>query len=259
MNIPVYIAHYQGNSDRLMYLKDNFSKKGLSPCYITEFDAGSFALETHYTFDEALFRSMVELIKDIMVGYVVGLNNPHLPWANAVAMVREQDLTVSQMEEACPWLRPKKLSAPEVSIFLKHRAAWQKIAQGGDEFAFVFEDDIIFSDESLGRIQNIVSNLPDDFEYIDVVGGCGMHPRVGNRVVNKYFYDIEPPRDRTVCGALIRKSFAKKLIDLDIPVCLPVDWHITYVVNRFDTKVYWIDPPIFGHGSEMNVYKSSIR
>lgn len=260
MNIGVYVAHYKGNKDRLKYLTDSFKNTEISTTFITEFDSGEFNIDENYTYDELLFRSIIDRIKNIMVGYVLGLDNlKDTPWPNCVSIVKDNDFSLAKIEETCPWLRPKKLSSEEISIYLKHRDAWRRIAEGSDEWAIIAEDDIIFNENSIEYLKNIANNLPSDFDYVDIAGGCGLFPRIGNRVVNKFFFDMEPPRDRTLCGALISKSFAKKLVELNTPVCVPVDWYLTYAFNMFSSKVYWLSPPVFGHGSEMKVYASSIR
>jgi hypothetical protein len=99
--------------------------------------------------------------------------------------------------------------------------------------------------------------LPDDAEYVDVAGGCNLLPRSGNRCVNEYFFAIDPPRDRTVCAALVRRSFVQRLLELALPICLPIDWELTLAFSKLGTKIYWVEPTVFGHGSDMNIYPSS--
>jgi hypothetical protein len=259
MNFTIYIIHYKGNADRRLYLESAFSRLNRRPNLITNFDRGEFEMAANYAFDERAFRRMIEPIKEIMVGYAFGLSNSkNAPWSNCVATIKEKNHSLNELEAICSWLRPRALSVSEVSLFLKHRFAWQQIADGPDEWALVAEDDIVHFDYSLSYLMKIIDTLPTDSEYIDLAGGCGLFPRIGNRVVNKVFFEIEPGRDRTTCCALVRKSFVQRLLGNISSICIPVDWHLTHSFARFGTKVYWLDPPLFGHGSEMKIYKSSI-
>jgi hypothetical protein len=70
---------------------------------------------------------------------------------------------------------------------------------------------------------------------------------------------IEPPRDRTTCCAVIRKRLARSLIELRPRISLPVDWTLTWAFTRLRSRVYWVDPPVFGHGSVEHIYRSGVR
>jgi hypothetical protein len=40
------------------------------------------------------------------------------------------------------------------------------------------------------------------------------------------------------------------------PICLPVDWTLNLAFNQTNAQVYWMNPSVFGHGSEMKIYKT---
>ena len=255
MKNTIYITHYKGNGDRRKYIESMPKIEGISLEFIEDFDAGEFDVESQYAFDEAMYRKMTESIKEILVGYVVGLRQMSTsPWADCVFLVKEKNLSLAQLESQIPWIRPRPLKAAEVSLFLKHRLAWEKIASGHQEWGIVAEDDILYKKDTRQYFERIVESLPEGFGYIDLAGGCGLLPRNGNRLLNNYFYEIDPPRDRTTCCAILSKSFAKAILELHLPICLPVDWTLTYAFSIIRPKVYWLAPLLFGHGSEMNVY-----
>ncbi len=261
LSTPVYVLHYKGNGDRRTNLQRAFAAAGIQATWITQCDAGEFDLQSTYQFEPDVFRRMVEPIKELMVGYSLGLRPEmsNIPWIRCVELLNRQSLTLRQLEERAPWLAPSSRSVAEVSLFLKHRAAWQSIADGDREFGLVAEDDIIFGPQSTQYLADLLRQLPADADYIDIAGGCNLRPRLGNAVVNLYFFDMRPPRDRTTCCALVSRRLAQELVRLAPPIALPVDWTLTWVFNRLGSRVYWVDPPVFGHGSEMRLYRSSIR
>ncbi len=260
MPVPLYVLHYKGNVDRRAYLEAKFAETGLSAHWITECDAGEFDPGAHYVFDPSLYRTMVDPIKELMVGYYVGREFwPDVPWSECVDRVRREKLTLEKLEQAEPWLQPEILNVPYVSLALKHRLAWERIAAGADEWAIVAEDDVIFLDDSVPYLSKLAAALPVDADYIDLAGGCKLYPRPGNRVVNRFFFEIDPPRERTICCALMRRQLARRIVALRPPICLPIDWTVTWFFNKLRAKVYWVDPLLFGHGSEMKVYQSNLR
>lgn len=260
MPVPIYILHYKGNSDRRGYLEEMLTNADLRVHWISECDAGEFDLGAHYVFDESSHRMMIDPIKEIMVGNYLGLQLwPDVPWAECIDRVREKNRNLEEMAQMEPWLRPTPLNLANVSLILKHRLAWERIAAGTDEWAVVAEDDIIFLDDSMPYLLDFVRVLPADFDYIDLAGGCRMFPRAGNRLVNRFFFEIDPPGGRTTCAVLIHQSFARRMTALRPPICLPIDWTLTWSFNRLNAKVFWLDPPLFGHGSELNFYESNLR
>jgi GR25 family glycosyltransferase involved in LPS biosynthesis len=254
--IPFYILHYKGNADRKRHLDDAFAKLPIQPQFITEFDREEFKFEDFYRYDETLFRKTIEPIKDVLIGNVIALfHHKTAPWANCVALHARRNRTLAEDLQDNEWLRPRRLRPGDVSLILKHRVAWQKIAEGDADWAIVAEDDIVFHEHSSRYLLDLPSILPKDFDYIDIAGGCGMLPRMGNPVVNEVFFAIDPPGGRTTCCAIVKRSLARRLIEA-VPICIPIDWAIGYVLNLERAKVYWIHPPVFVHGSETNFYKS---
>jgi hypothetical protein len=101
-----------------------------------------------------------------------------------------------------------------------------------------------------------MNNLPGDVEYADIAGGVGFKPRIGNKRINNYFYEVLPPKTRTTCAAILTKTFAQRLTKLNAPICLGIDWMLNWAFMKLNAKVHWVEPTVFGHGSQMNIYPS---
>ncbi len=257
LTAPFYVLHYKKNAERKRYLDEALSKTAIRADFILDFDQGEFDLSQVYQFDPAVWDRMVEPIKDHLIGNVLALTQrPHAPWSECVQAVKRLRLSLAQAYERCPWLRPRPLSPGDVSLFLKHRAAWEKIAKGSADWGIIAEDDIIFTQQSAAYLGEIVTRLPQNLDYVDLAGGGGFFPRRGNPLVNGNFYRVNPPGSRTTCCALIAQKFAARLVAITLPICLPIDWTLNAAFGRTQAQVYWVHPLVFGHGSQLKVYKS---
>src|SRR5262249_528203 len=185
-----------------------------------------------YVYDEAQYREMIEPIKNLQIGYWLALYfYPNTPYQQIVEWYESQKTNLDQDFARCPWLNEGPLSPGDVSLIWKHREAWARIANGQSDYAVLAEDDIIFASQSLKYLIELMENAPRDFEYIDIAGGGGstntgsytaFKPRSGNRRVNNNFYEVIPPKTRTTCAAILSKTFARRLIELNPPICLGI-------------------------------------
>jgi hypothetical protein len=254
---PFFILHYKKNLERKAYLERALAGR-IAPVWVEAMDQGEFPLDQVYRFDPDVFLQQILSIKDCMIAGMLKQSRRDLSWAECVRIVRDLDLTVEQILRDHSWLAPQPLIAGEVSLVLKHRIAWESIAAGKSDYAIVAEDDVVLLERSLDYLSAVLRILPADFDYIDLAGGMGLFPARGDRMVNSYFFEIDPPRDRTSCCAIVRKRFVERILKIDPTIVLGSDWMLTYLFNRTHAKVYWSDPLVFGHGSQMQVYRSNL-
>jgi len=259
---PFYILHYKRNAERRRYLEAEFSQYALpKPELITDFDAGEFSLGDFYTYDETQYRRTVGPISHTMiVPYHIGrVLLPDASWVQCFEIYKNLNLDLDQEFNRHPFMKPHPLRSADVSLILKHRSAWEKIANGGSEHVIIAEDDVIFFPHSVEYLSWLTAHLPADFDYIDLAGGSYLLPRAGDRQVNDVFFEMIPPRCRTTCCALLSRSFVRRLLALETPICAPIDWIMNHDFHVLQAKVYWVHPLVFGHGSVMKVYQSNLR
>ena len=100
--------------------------------------------------------------------------------------------------------------------------------------------------------------MAQNIDYIDLAGGCNLFTDIVDDN-NNLFQLVNPPRTRTNAAYIISKRLAKILVNKFIPTVLPIDWHLTYLMNNYITKgircAWMINHPLL-HGSELGVYKS---
>lgn len=116
-----------------------------------------------------------------MKGYVINLDRSHDRWeifqrrAAEAGLVFERfaafDGAALDEELYALWggrtRRWGPLTKTELATFLSHRGVWQKVAEGEDRWAFVVEDDVIFTKDS-ANVLSSVSWLPGDVHLIKV-------------------------------------------------------------------------------------------
>lgn len=84
-----------------------------------------------------------------------------------VAAVRGDRLSPEQLKRWQPRFDLHPMSPPEIGCFLSHRAVWAQIADGGSRFGAVFEDDVMFADQT-GALLASDDWLPDDVSILKV-------------------------------------------------------------------------------------------
>jgi hypothetical protein len=258
IDCPFLVLHYKQNLERKTYLERALAGY-VAPSFIEALDHGEFALDDVYRFDPALFTQQILSIKEVMIAGALKQGRlKDWPWAESVRLVRSLELTPERTFADHPWLKPQPLSGGEVSLILKHRLAWERIAQGDSDYAIVSEDDVILFDHSIAYLSQILASLPPDFDYVDLAGGVGLFATRNDPCVNRHFYKIDPPRDRTSCCAIVRKSFVERVLRTEPQIVLGSDWMLTYLFNLLNANVYWAEPLVFGHGSQMQVYRSNL-
>jgi hypothetical protein len=222
-------------------------------------DQGEFALDEVYQFDEAIYTKVIMYIKDNIIGTAWGFSDPALrtaPWPICIHLAEERKFTAEETYRAIPALRPHPLNAGEVSLILKNKIAYRRILDGGFDYAIIAEDDIVFNADSEAYLSKILKLLPHDFDYVDLAGAFS--PRVGNRLVNLHFYEIDPPRPRQVCCVIVRKSLVERFLEIDPPWVGGMDWMLLYLFRLIRAKVYWVEPLVFRHGSLHGTYRSNL-
>jgi hypothetical protein len=258
LDCPFYVLHYKKNLERKAYLERALAGR-IAPIFIDDMDQGEFLLDQVYRFDPTLFMRQIMSVKECMIAGTLKQGQlRNWPWAECVRVVRSLHLTPDQTLRDHPWLGPQPLTPGEVSLVLKHRIAWERIAAQDCDYAIVAEDDVVLFDHSLAYLSTVLADLPGDFDFIDLAGGVGLSAVRGDPVVNSHFFKIDPPRDRTSCCAIVRRSFAQRMLEADPRVVLGSDWMLTYLFNAIGANVYWVEPLVFGHGSQMQVYRSNL-
>lgn len=131
------------------------------------------------------------------------------------AAVDGHDLSETQVRAFNPVSGERPLlSASEVGCFLSHRRVWQEILNGSDEWAFVLEDDIGFSDDAKDFL-NTTDWLPKEPGLVRIEGFVARKVLLGNRRrwlnQRRYLSRIHSASLGTA-GYAIHRDVAKRLL-----------------------------------------------
>ncbi|MGI6091617.1 MAG: hypothetical protein GX348_11490 [Veillonellaceae bacterium] len=258
-----FIMHYKKNVDRRNYIFDNFVTNDKLIYWITDFDREQIchSLNNIYQFNEDNWYEILRPQLAILIAHRLGIDPQYqnTPWSYLIEGAEEYVKNSQIPKVMCdfPQYRPRNLRIFEISILLKHRAAYEKIVANNYKFGIILEDDFILKDTSITELETLLSNTPADWDFIDIAGGAGLTPREHDPEVIPGLFSIQPPRTRTACGYLISNRFCREIINLNTPPTAPCDWELTYFMQRFHAKAFWLMPTIIIHGSETKAYQSN--
>ncbi len=224
----VYVVHYSKLIDRKNSIANIFRSK-IDIEFLEEFDK-EFVEEYKSKYNDLNYKEYVEkssIYKDFLFGV--------------------------------PPLR--QLSDGEISCAVKHINCLKKI-QESQEIALVIEDDVIpYNNEFLMEIEDLLKNIPDDWDAIFIGTGCGMDfiNKVRKVEVKNNIFKVFHPATNCAESYIINPKSVDKILNKIIPFQLPYDCELACVMGILNMNVYWHLPPIFYQGSVNGEYISSLR
>jgi len=147
-----------------------------------------------------------------------------------------------------------------VCITLEHIEIYKNIIQNDfDNWCLILEDDCIFNNDFIEKMNFFMDNVPTDAEYLDINDwnfDYNSFDYLSTVDVNKLW---EPKKTtRTTGSYLIRKSLCLKLVKTIIPFKNAIDNELNEQVKIHDIKLYWsIFPLVINGGSRIGIYRSS--
>jgi GR25 family glycosyltransferase involved in LPS biosynthesis len=156
------------------------------------------------------------------------------------------------------------LKFPEVSVAIKHILAIKKIAESSEEYGIILEDDALSTTSNLKeKIQEIITNLPNDWDAAFLGEGCGedfTNFKLKNfQQIHDKIYKANHPATNCAEAYILKKSSAQKIYENIIPFQLPFDWELAYVFYKLKMNIYWAIPQFFAQGSKNGTYNTSIQ
>jgi GR25 family glycosyltransferase involved in LPS biosynthesis len=152
-----------------------------------------------------------------------------------------------------------KLKMAEISIFMKNIYAYNKIINNYN-YALLLEDDVILDDNFNEKFNRYIKGLPSDWDMV-YIGTCS-NIHIDNKLLENDKHIYLGGGTRCGDGFMITKESAKKIVNYFNSVDyidLPIDHWLNVPIKKLNLKVYWMEPNIVKQGSEINLYKSSIR
>ena len=155
-----------------------------------------------------------------------------------------------------------------MSLHLKHNYIYNIIAETY-EYALILEDDVILSDNFIEKLNNYITQLPQDYDMLFIGDGCNLHIEKHKLIPNKNIYEkcLYPTSwggdgaSRCSDSYIITKTCANKLCEyidnLKDKIKLPIDWGLNEAARDNNLKVYWCEPTIVTRGTQNGLFHSS--
>lgn len=164
----------------------------------------------------------------------------------------------------------------EIEIYLnnKHTKSYLYAIENKYDYLFVFEDDVIFKDDSLEKFSSFIDSLPiprNDFLYVDMAGGLNLEDlridKLNYKNDNLFKYFSKSVTNTSACYLMNMRQFEYSyFVILQNPLFryLPSDWLLNAIFikqekDQIKTDCFHFYPSIFSHGSIDGYYKSLIR
>ena len=253
--MKVFITHYTPLKERRAHIEKLLDKLNYSGDFITEFDREELDdLASKYKYNSNQWNAEYSLIKNVLIRNISNTDKKkslkHKFYWNFVKLFEK----ISTPK--C--FRPRELTLSEISLTLKHHKALKEI-QKSNEPGLIMEDDIFLKPESKQLIENAFLLCKNEFDYIDLGGGCDL-PLFNEDMQlknNNRFIKLKIPRSRTTASYMVNSKSAKILSDGLFPLSMPIDWKYQYLFLKNNIKVAWSTPSAFIHGSQ-GIFKTSI-
>ena len=164
----------------------------------------------------------------------------------------------------------KNISNAEISCTLHHIECFKKIVEKYD-YALILEDDAILCDNFTDKLKKYISQLPTNWDMLFIGNGAGLHipKHIINNTINIYkkenFATLWGGGGATRCmdSYLITKrccqAILKRVYLPNYIIDMPTDHWLNKVIKNYNFNIYWAEPTIICQGSELQLYKSSIR
>jgi GR25 family glycosyltransferase involved in LPS biosynthesis len=149
------------------------------------------------------------------------------------------------------------LNSAEISLTIKHYEVLQKIANSSDPYGIILEDDVIFDSNFLKLFKKYLNETPKDFDFIFLGSGANLKPE--NISPDKIVYLKNHPASKCTDSYVVTRKAANDIIKTYLPFNICVDYELAYQMYLHNHKVYWWEPSLIKQGSEVGLFKSSLR
>lgn len=150
----------------------------------------------------------------------------------------------------------RKLSRSDISLIYKHFLIFDKISKSKEELFLVLEDDVIFPKNISSKINAVLNDVPEDWDFIFLGNGCNL--RIENSRIKKdvLCYLKAHPASKCTDSYIVKRSAALKILSNWNSFTFPIDFELNNHMFYHDLQVYWVEPPIINQGSQTGLFPS---
>ena len=155
------------------------------------------------------------------------------------------------------------ISKGNISCGINHLLIWEEVANSTYNRVLILEDDILFLEDTLSYMIEIMAEIKDHHDIVSLEDGAGL--TIGSMQIEEdpeqTIYKIESGRMRCTGAYAISKNACAKLAELNQrrKFSLEIDMQLWFYGALKLIDVYWSSPTAFTQGSQKGVFKSAIQ
>jgi GR25 family glycosyltransferase involved in LPS biosynthesis len=225
----IFVCHHPPIKHRKEYLQDSFSSNNINVEWVESFSPEE--IEDHY---------------DEIVGTGDLVIDPNVPG-------------VQQNQYHLYPNAGKKVTIPELSLYLKHKYCFEQQIQNEYETIIILEDDIIIPNNFKEYLNACYSEFINYDVKLDclILGTCFgfKSPYVQE---NKLIHYGKNQLTRCTHAMMFSLHSAKKIVENLYPINWPIDFKLNEIIIKENLKVAWTEPAL-QQASHLNLDKSFIQ
>lgn len=144
------------------------------------------------------------------------------------------------------YFKLNNLNSAQICITIEHIETYREIVNNCSNengWYLILEDDTIFCDNFIEKLNNHMDNIPNDSEYLDISDYF---------VINSNNMWERKNTTRTTSAYLVNKKTCETILSTIIPFEYAIDHELNKQFKIHDTKTYWSSESLTHHGSGSN-------
>ena len=135
----------------------------------------------------------------------------------------------------------KKLKIFEKSLALKHYISLKKILDYNLDYALIIEDDAVFCDDFIFKLNNIINNIPEDWDLYFPNAESNMFGVQSINIENNYLVKRPHPATAYTISYLINKKCCQKIINEieNNKIVFPIDFEYNWIFYKLNLNIYF--------------------
>jgi GR25 family glycosyltransferase involved in LPS biosynthesis len=157
------------------------------------------------------------------------------------------------------YFKLKNLSSAQICITIEHIETYKNIVYNtnasDDDWFLILEDDAIFCNNFIDKLNKHLDSIPKDAEYLDISD----YMSIASLGITSQDMWVKTKYTRTNVSYLIKKKTCSKLLTTIIPFDVSIDHELNKQFALHDIKVYWSNISLVHHGSDTTYGSSYVQ
>jgi hypothetical protein len=155
--------------------------------------------------------------------------------------------------------RTHALNPSEISLVVNWAAAAKKAVLAGHQVVMIFESDVLFSENFMGKLDGAMKALEGHpWDFLSISASADLRPVRGPDSHDGWFPAHPYYHTRTTDAMIFKVSMLKKILSTLFPFVDVLDWELNYQLTLHNSISLWLDPPIVRQGINGEEYATTL-